>query len=139
MFKMMRYLILFLLLLNGVIAKAQVFSENTIKWNSSGFTDLKSNADVVNNCHFITEGDKRIKWIQDNGKFVVDWKIVKSSGTWTDVNQPGTINLSFSDDKVSGELTIKKEGAGWIMNLIITGGPSDFNLKYEISSIEKLN
>lgn len=136
---MMRYLILFLLLLNGVISVAQDISTNTIKWNSSSFTDLNSNTDVSNSCQFITDGDKKIQWIQDNGKFVVDWKITKSSGKWPDVNQPGSISLTFADDKVKGELTIKKEGTGWLMNLTISGGPSDFNLRYAVSSIEKLN
>jgi hypothetical protein len=135
---MMRYLILFLLLLNGVIGVAQDISTSTIKWNSPGFTDLNSNTDVTSNCQFITEGDRKIKWIQDNGKFVVDWKVNKSSGTWSDVNQTGAISLSFTDDKVNGELTIKKDGTEWIINLTISGGPSNFNLRYGISSIEKL-
>lgn len=135
----MRYLILFLLILNGLIAVAQDVSKSTIKWNSSSFTDLNSNTDISTSCQFITDGDKKIQWIQDNGKFVVDWKITKSSGKWPDVNQPGSISLTFADDKVKGELTIKKEGTGWLMNLTISGGPSDFNLRYAVSSIEKLN
>jgi len=126
-------------LLSYSFIQAQNVSKETIQWNATGFKDLDTNETVTNSCQFVTYGAKKIKWIQDNGKFVVDWNITKSSGTWTNVSQPGLISFSFTDDKVKGELTIKKEGSGWLMNLTISGGPSDFNLRYAVSSIERLD
>lgn len=135
---MIKFFILFLVLF-PVAGIAQDVSKNTIKWNATGFTDLNTKTEVANSCTFITYGTKKIQWIQDNGKFVVDWNITKASGAWKDVNQDGSITFSFADDKVKGELIIKKESNGWSINLTMSGGPSDFNLMYVISSIENLN
>jgi hypothetical protein len=122
-----------------VAGKAQDASKSTIKWNATGFTDLNSKTEISNSSQFITYGKKKIQWVQDNGKFVVDWNITKASGAWNDVNEDGAITLSFADDKVTGEVTIKKESIGWSINLTMSGGPNDFNLTYVISSIENLN
>ena len=127
------------LILFPVAGTAQDISKNTIKWNATGFIDLNSKTEISNGSQFITYGKKKIQWVQDNGKFVVDWNITKASGEWKDVNQDGSITFSFADDKVKGEVTIKKESIGWSINLTMSGGPSDFNLTYVISSIENLN
>jgi hypothetical protein len=127
------------LILFPVAGTAQDISKNTIKWNATRFTDLNSKTETSNGSQFITYGKKKIQWIQDDGKFVVDWNITKTSGTWPDVNQDGSITFSYADDKVKGEVTIKKENIGWSINLTMHGGPSDFNLMYVISSIENLN
>jgi hypothetical protein len=135
---MLKNTILLLALFPGFIAKAQNATRETIQWNASGFKDLDANADFANNCQFITYGAQKIKWIQDTGKSVVELNVTGSIGTWTDVNKIGSITYKITDGTAKGDLIIKKNAGGWLIDLTLLGGTSDIRLRYTVSSIQKL-
>ncbi|MBL7872613.1 MAG: hypothetical protein JNM78_13435 [Cyclobacteriaceae bacterium] len=134
----MKIFLLATLMLTTLILNAQNISKETIQWNATGFKDLDANEDVSNSCKFITVGAEKIKWVQDNGKVVVEWNVTSTKGSWTNVTTDGTFTYSFSDREAKGELTTAKTESGWVMDLLIVGGTSDVRLRYTISSITKL-
>ena len=116
----------------------QDISTATLKWTASGFRDLDTDKDFGNSCQFITYGNDKVEWIQDNGNYVNAWNVSQAQGSWADVKTAGTYGYQFSDGTISGEITIQKSGTGWQLDLVIVGGTSDIKLKYTITSVEKL-
>jgi hypothetical protein len=135
---MIRIIILFVVLLSGRLVSAQDISVSTLRWSATGFKDLDSGGDFSNGCEFITYGTGRIKWIQDNGKEVLEWTVSETVGSWADVKTTGSYQYLFSDGALSGEITISKGAGGWLVDLVLVGGTSDIKLRYVITSVEKL-
>lgn len=133
-----RICILIIGLLSFSLVQAQDISKETLRWTASGFRDLDSKEDFNNSCEFVTYGRKQVKWVQDDGKNVVDWNITGVSGSWSDVNKSGTIKYNIANSKTKGTVTIAKVPQGWKIDLIVTGGTSDIRLSYQVSSVEKL-
>jgi hypothetical protein len=131
-------LLLAIFILPFYFLKAQDVSKETIQWNASGFKDLDTNETVANACQFITYGTSKIKWIQDEGRAVVEWGVAATSGPWTDASKNGAYKYSFKDGAMSGTLTMKKDANGWVAELILTGGSNDIHLQYTVSSIQKI-
>jgi hypothetical protein len=135
---MIKSFVLFLALFPATLLPAQNITKETIQWNASSFTDLDANEEVSNSCQFITYGTNKVKWIQDNGNSVLEWKVTSTKGSWPNVDSNGSFKYKISGNQLTGDLTLSKEGAGWIIELIVTGGTSDIRLRYSISSISKL-
>jgi hypothetical protein len=133
---MFRYVILFFLI--ATAAEAQNVSNETLRWDATGFRDLDSGVDFMNRCQFVTYGKERVKWIQDDGKEVVEWKISETIGTWEDVKVAGSYQYIFKDGNLNGEITMKRISSGLLIKLVIIGGTSDIRLEYVISAVEKL-
>ncbi|GEM_PF-6407227 len=82
---MIKSLVLFLTLFQATLLFAQNITKENIQWNASGFKDLDANEDVSKSCQFITYGTSKVKWIQDNGNSVLEWKVTSTKGNWTNV------------------------------------------------------
>lgn len=131
---------LFLLMIGTLeTVTAQNIRKETIQWNAIEFTDLSSNEVITRPCKFVTTTNK-LKWIQDDGKYVVEFDITSKKGSWLNVTLPGSIEYGILDRQVNikGEVKIRKETQAWIIELKLTGGSREVDLKYTISSIEKL-
>lgn len=133
-------IILMLLCILQFSQKAQGQSPltETIQWNATGFKDLDANIDFASSCQFITYGAKKIKWVQDNGKAVVEFNVTSTIGTWSDINKAGSITYKIADRTAKGDLIIKKSSEGWLIDLTLLGGSADIRLRYTVSSIQKL-
>ncbi|MEQ1588418.1 MAG: hypothetical protein ABL895_21210 [Cyclobacteriaceae bacterium] len=135
---MIKGILLILVLLVSGMVKGQNPLTETIQWNASGFKDLGTNQDFVNNCQLITYGKSRVKWIQDNSKSILQLNVTSTIGTWPNINNEGSIKYKFSDGTLSGELIITKSGSQWVAELTILGGTDTIRLRYSISSIKKI-
>jgi hypothetical protein len=134
-----KYALMVLAISLSFASNAQNAKGDRIQWNATSFIDVGSNEKVQSACTFVTMPDK-ILWSQDGGKYEVAYAITSTIGTWTNVNSDGSIQYSILDKQtnVNGELKIRKETEGWSIELKLPGGSSDINLKYAVSSIEKL-
>jgi hypothetical protein len=115
---------------------------DTIRWSTSSLTDLNANVTVAHTCQFITYGSQKLDWVQDNGNFTTKWTITNTTGSWSDASLPGSITFAISSEQqgtqLAGQITLNRSSSGLSVILKISGGPSDVNLSYQISSNEKL-
>jgi hypothetical protein len=133
------YLTFFLLLSVGVV-KGQTINiqSDNVKWNANGLTDLNANVTVSHQCQFITYGNNKMDWVQSNGNFILHFTIISTTGDWRDPSNNGSIFFAINGEKLNGRVTISKSSMGITINLKLSGGTSDINLSYPISSYEKI-
>lgn len=119
-----------------------LFSQNvnreTLEWSASGFRDNSSGEDFSNGCQFITEGNKKITWVQDSGKSRVDWNVYSTTGTWADVSKDGRVIHRFRDGQLSGEITMQRTGGVYKIDVNITGGTDEIKLTYTVTGVKKV-
>lgn len=117
-------------------------ASDTIRWNCSSLKDLKTNITIPHQCSFISYGAQRIKWVQSNGDFVTEWNILTVVGDWTNTNSSGSITFNISSKQqgtqLTGSVSFTRTSEAFYADLKILGGPSEVNLRYQISSNEKI-
>jgi hypothetical protein len=118
--------------------QAQNPLSDNIEWTASSLRDLATNEDFTIGCQFVTYGKSKINWIQDSGNSVSQLNVTSTIGSWSNINNEGSITYKFSDGTLSGELVISKSGSQWVAELTMVGGTDDIRLRYSISSVKKI-
>lgn len=118
-------------------AAAQNILTDKIQWNATNCTDLNSNAVVNTPCQIITNGDRTVDWVQQDGGYVNTFSVTRASGAWTDLSQSGSIAYTIELDSLTGEITFSKDNDGITIKLVLTGGTYPINILYKVSTIEK--
>jgi len=111
---------------------------DTVRWSATGFEDLLSNVTAEGPCQFITYGDQRADWVQDNGNFVISFVARTVSGSWQNLNSNGSVTLGLAFDALTGQIVLSRTDLGITAEITINGGSVPIKNSYSISSIEKL-
>lgn len=118
-------------------ADAQNIKTDKLEWSTSGFKDNSSGDEFSLESSFVTDGFKKITWIQDSGKSKVEWSIVSTEGSWTNLSQEGSVKLRFSDNQVNGVLSIRRTDGVFHIDLEVSGGTDNIKLTYHVSGVKK--
>lgn len=116
----------------------QHVNKDLLEWSASGFKDNSTGGDFANGCKFITEGNKKITWVQDSGKSRVDWNVYSTTGVWADVSKDGKVTHRFRDGQLSGEITMQRVGGVYKIDVNITGGTDEIKLTYSVTGVKKV-
>src|SRR6188768_2694070 len=103
--------ILFVLLFlwTGHSVQAQTLpGADDLEWQITELYDLNYDSLMSYQASFVRKGDT-INWVQQNGAFVLDFKIESSEGTWTDLAQDGKIQYSGTLDGFRGTLSFERK------------------------------
>jgi hypothetical protein len=135
--------IIFLTLSLGSLHAQKISAtSDTIRWNCSSLKDLKTNVTIQHQCSFVSYGVQRFKWVQSNGDFVTEWNVLNVVGDWSDTNSLGSITFNISSEQqgaqLTGSVSFTRTSEDFYADLKILGGPTEVNLRYQISSNEKI-
>ena len=116
---------------------AQSPSSQSIKWNISELTDLKT--DTVQNyeSYFITYQNEKIVWVQKKREdtFVVD----ALQEDWNDVNVNGSIEYNVNIAGQTGTLGVVREGSLIEITLVLTNAAGkQLEYKFTVESFQAL-
>jgi hypothetical protein len=135
---MVRFTLFFSFWIIGIVASGQNIETDTVEWQAEVLTDLRTNKEQTHACTFVTYGLTKIKWVQQNGGLAIEWDVVNSNGNLKSLDEPGIKKYFFQDKAMVGELKVVKNPNNCFIELNLTGGSSDFKLKYSISAIKKI-
>lgn len=122
----------------ALLAQVPSLTTDNIRWHTSELKDIASNVSSANVCQFITYGNSKIDWVQDNGNYITHWTIKSVTGEWSNLNNNGSVSFMITDDQLNGLLIITKSDQGVYMVLKINDSKFNINVSYTISSYEKL-
>jgi len=115
---------------------AQNIESDTIQWNSTNFVDLLAdNTAVAVPCQFITKGISSLEWVQANGSYICTMQITSKDGSWTDLNNDGSITYNVTLDQIPGRVTLSRSGNS-LKLLLDLNGASHIKNEYTISGFE---
>jgi hypothetical protein len=135
----MKTITIFILCLAGNLLQAQTVTNQTLRWNASGFKDLNSGEVVNATSQFITYGQQKVEWVQGNGSFTSTFTITSVAGSWTNVSNKGSIVYNISGNQLTGQLTFARTTTGVTIQLTFTSGTtSPIKHSYTITSIDTL-
>lgn len=135
---MLRPLSLMFFVMSAILsAKAQNILTDKIQWNATNCTDLNSNTVVNRSSQIITNGDRTVDWVQQDGGYVNTFSVTYASGAWTDLSQSGSIAYAIERDSLTGEITFSKDNDGITIKLVLMGGTYPINILYKVSTIER--
>jgi len=137
----MKYILVLLFLVGGCLAAIAQNPQTThLHWSVTQLTDLNTNKPQSYTCSFETNGLQPINWIQKSGAFITLLSVEATSGSWTDINNPGVLTYSIQTDDSSGTLTFERSGSGYniTIDLSLPGGQRLHN-RYTVSSVNQIN
>jgi hypothetical protein len=118
--------------------QAQNILSDKIQWNTSTLTDLNHNkTESSTTCQFVTSGNQ-INWVQGSGSYIVSFTMTGTSGAWSDLTKPGSVNFSVISGALTGTITFSKDTSGTSIKLVLSGGTNPISILYTISTFEKL-
>ena len=99
---------------------AQDVLNQKLNWGVTHLKDIAKDTVTSYQCSFITNGDRNISWVQDQGDFVTTLKVNGMEGQWTNVASPGKVTYSISVDSQSGILIFERDQSGLWVTLDLT-------------------
>ena len=116
------------------LVKAQDTQLQTIRWESTGFTDVLSDTVVGIDCTFVTKPSANtVDWIQKNGAYLATFIITNTEGSWTDVGFDGSIIYSVSGNGASGRVEIARTGNSLNLTLTLNSDSGEIKNIYTLS------
>src|SRR6187455_2114379 len=109
--KPLAYILFVLLFLwTGHSTQAQTLNPgmDELEWQITELYDLNYDTLMSYQASFVRKGDK-IKWVQQNGAYVLDFKIESSEGTWNDLAQDGKLKYTGVLDGISGTVSFERK------------------------------
>ncbi|MBI3218579.1 MAG: hypothetical protein HYZ44_03635 [Bacteroidetes bacterium] len=91
-----------------------------LNWGVTHLKDIAKDTVTSYQCSFITNGDRNISWVQDEGDFVTTLRVNSMEGQWTNVASPGKVTYSISVDSQSGILIFERDQSGLWVTLDLT-------------------
>ena len=136
----MKSLLVISLIFISYIAYSQElnFSKDIIVWEVNKLTDTNSDSTIAYSCQFITDQSGNVKWLQEDGDFITEFKIQSSKGDWLDFSKGGvrTFSVNYLDKKGTIEV-VRKDGEDHIMFEFIEIGENTLPFIFHVSSISK--
>jgi hypothetical protein len=115
---------------------AQDVLNQKLNWGVTHLKELAKDSVTSYQCSFITNGDRNISWVQDEGDFVTTLKVNSMEGQWTNVASSGKVTYSISVDNQSGILIFERDQSGlWItLDLTLDSGIRIYH-QYTVSQV----
>ena len=130
----------FCLLLFTVKANSQNIATSKLLWQTNQANDLRSQNLIDYQCAFKTDGSQTIKWFQKNGQSVTTFTILRTQGTWTNINSPGSITYGLSRNTDRGKMIIEKNENGTFITLDFSETSTHaIKQRFRISSVQTTN
>lgn len=118
---------------------AQNFETDTIKFQTSGYTDLQDSSLVSAESEFIWYKGDYIKWNQEGGAVVYMIDITGSSPLTLPASVGETLSTEVSmAGGITGSFAISRLEAGIVIFLTLNGGTTPIQVRYSVSSINIL-
>jgi hypothetical protein len=134
--------LLILLLPSALIAVAQssvTLGQDNIAFHS---TQAINNGNSINsNNEFTLRGSIELEWSQQNGAEKTVYEITGVTGSWTNLNEPGSVEYAVKLGTRTGKIVLYKNGNGTIRIRIETyrGNVNLVPFEFVVSSFEQSN
>ncbi len=103
--------LIFIFTIASFEVEAQVLiSSDTIVWDSDYFIDTNAHETVQVASEFISNKKSTIQWLQNNGAYVMEFKIKSIQGNWNSPDQEGSIEYFVTYQEQRGTIRISKVG-----------------------------
>lgn len=119
----------------GCFAQSGNILSQTRTWNSTKGIDLQTNDTLAVQMKFISYSSDKIEY-HDPSANVQVFDVTGTTGTWTNIAQPGSMTYQVSFLNQSGVITIERTTTGIFLTVDMTNGGSGMKIKYTIYSIE---
>lgn len=128
-----------LLLLMGASTLCSAQSGNILSqtrtWNSTAAVDLQTNDTLSVQMKFISYSADKIEY-HDPSASVQVFDVTGTTGTWTNIAQPGSMTYQVAFLNQNGVISIERTAAGVFLTIDMTSAGSGMKIKYSINSIE---
>jgi hypothetical protein len=138
MFKTTTIFLLLLLVTSAstvCVAQSGNILSQTRTWNSATGVDLQTNDTLSVQMKFISYSADKIEY-HDPSANVQVFDIAGTTGTWTNIAQPGSMTYQVTFLNQNGLIIIERTTAGVFLTIDMTGGGSGIKIRYSINSIE---
>ena len=127
-----------LIIVSGL--KAQDVSSANLTWTVTSLKDLNTGKVSSYSCVFEISGTKNIAWRQKGGAYVRTLSVQAINGSWTDVNVPGKIVFTVSEEGESGTFTAERLASGLRLTLQLSqsAGQQVYH-QYDVSKVSLSN
>jgi hypothetical protein len=99
------------MLLAGITKGQRSFNpmSDTIRWEYSMVENLVNNESVKISGWFVSYGEKKFEWIQDDGAKVYTFYANSKSGTWTSISDDGDVTYYVTFEEVDGTIKLYRK------------------------------
>lgn len=76
----------------AIEASTQTISieRDTLTWSIDAMTDVANDTTFGYSCKFVSYPGSKVIWLQPTDNYITEFEILRSSGTWKDVNEEGS-------------------------------------------------
>lgn len=108
---MKKIYITLVLTITVAIAQAQTpVTAQTIRWEAGSIDNLTTGQTEPEGDHITIDGTNQIDWQDAEGTVKYRFSIQSTTGTWTDLNIPGSVQYNFTFESQPGQFTVTREG-----------------------------
>jgi hypothetical protein len=105
---------------------------STIQWNAYEFLNTASNQYVENDSYFISYGEEKIEWYQQEGGVKETFSVTSCEGNWKSIAKAGSVKYNIMFNGNPGTIQFKRDG-DWITIRLNLNGLKGDSLTYEFS------
>jgi hypothetical protein len=121
-----------LLMAFGTIAYCQQnLSTQNIQWNCNQVLNVTTGMQSFGNEVLISRSNGKVEWKDGSGTVKYQFDVQSTSGTWSDVNVPGSIRFNFQYESQPGFVEITKTAIETTVkiSLFMNEDPQVYDLK----------
>lgn len=112
---------------------------DTLKWISYEYLDSAKGTYVEHDSYFITYGEEKIEWFQNEGNLVTSFAVNQTSGSWTDTSTSGMLTYHVTHNQIAGKIIVQRDGDWITIKLNFEGmRAGNWNYVFTISTFENL-
>ncbi len=123
------------LVFSGTI-HAQSFHQSTITWVADRAIDLERTDTVAMKCSFKTVGGAQLIWSQRNGSINSTYQITGVEGTWSNISEQGSVNLTLQRNGKSSKAKVERTNDGVYIMMDFSKPEGSSHLLFRIVTIQ---